>query len=477
MGLNVRNNVSMRSLRHLSQSEQSLARSLERLSSGQKINKASDSPAGLIISENLRAQVAGIEQAISNSEFTISMLQTAEGALTEVNNLLIQARQLSLAAANEGGNDENSLLALQEQLRNALQSIDRVSANTRFGEKQLLDGSRGIAGIANGEDLAFVTATERTQSSPIEGYEIEVTQLAQKASVSSDFEDNQVDGLKLTLTEGGRSVVVVASEDDNAESFAQRLKEQVSAANLKLDIDYSKGAEVLSVTHRDFGSENSFTVTSTVSSVLAEKTDIPVLINNGQDIAGTINGETSVGQGDVLVGNNNNRTSDGLAVRYTGKEIGIVGSVSVAQNALTFQIGPNRDQTVRVAIDDTSTAALARGIDNSSGFESLSELDITSVQGAEDSLLFLDEAINKVASVRGRLGAFQKNALESNVATLRVASENLIAAESSIRDTDVARELAEFTKYKILTEAAAASSAIANNLTHTTSRLIDRSLI
>lgn len=465
MALGIKNNISsVNSLRNLGKAQDSLSKSLERLSSGQKINRGADSPAGLVISENLRGQIAGIQQAIANSEISISMVQTAEGALTEVNNLLIQMRQLALAAANEGANDNNSLMAIQSQLDNALDSIDRVSKYTRFGDKPLLDGSHGITGIANGEGLMFLEATVDTRGSPVQGYPVTITQAPMSAWRETDFEDSDAEELVVTLTEGGRSVTAIGFEDETALNFANKLHKMAQNAGLEVNVIYNEESENLLIRHKRLGSEYGFQVSASKSGLLTDDENVPEEVRNGLDVQGSINGEPAMGRGAVLSGNEGNRTTDGLTVLYTGSEIGDVGTVSIAQNSLIFQVGGNRGQTVSVAIDDTSSSALARGIPNKSGFRNLADLDISSSQGAQDSLKFIDSAMYQLSDLRGRLGAFQKNTLESNVSTLRVSAENLMAAESSIRDTDIAMEIAEFTKNRILTETAAAASAQSNSL-------------
>ncbi|MBF0280379.1 MAG: flagellin [SAR324 cluster bacterium] len=465
MTLRVKNNLaSVNTLRHLSANQDALTKSLERLASGQKINRGADDPAGLIISENLRSQIAGVHQAIANSEVSISMVQTAEGALTEVNNLLIQVRQLALAAANEGANDTSALFALQSQLKDALDSIDRVSSNTRFGDKSLLDGSRGISGVSNANDLIFLGATVNTRSSPVQGYEVEITQVPSRAIATGEFSDSDAEDLVLSIAEGGKTITVVGGEDETAESFAGKLVKAVKEANLDLEVVYDEDRETLTVQHRRYGTQNTFQVRSSQSDVLVEQADEIEEINNGVDVAGTINGESATGVGRILVGNEGNRNTEGLAVLFSGKDRGIPGTVSIAQNSLIFQVGPNEGQTVRVAIEDTSSDSLSRGLSNESGFNDLSKVDVTTAQGAEDTIRLADAAISQISFLRGKLGSFQKNTLETNTATLRITAENLIAAESSIRDADVAKELAEFTKNQILTETAAAANAQANGI-------------
>jgi flagellin len=280
MSLRINNNVeSLNAHRHLINNDKQLSKSIERLSSGQKINRGADSPASLVISEGMRAQIGSLQQATDNNEAAISLVQTAEGALNEVSKLLVDMRQRAVSAANLGINDQNSVNASQKEIENALEAIDRISNNTQFGSKNLLDGSA-------------------------------------------------------------------------------------------LDAD-----------------------------------------------------------GNPLV---------------------------------SFQIGANQGQIASVSLPNVATSQLAVGVSNDSGFASLADLDVTTGQGAEDAMGVIDKAIEEIAVARGDLGAFQKNTLESNLTSLRIHTENLVAAESTIRDADMAIELAAFTRNQIMTQSATAQLAQAN---------------
>jgi flagellin len=143
MTLRINHNLSsLNANRNLKMTTESVNKSMQKLSSGFRINAAADDPAGLVISEQFRSQIAGLNRAIQNSEGSISMIQTAEGALTEINNLLISMRELAIHAANEGFNDKDQLAADQAEITNALKTIDRISQNTQFGTKKILDGSK-----------------------------------------------------------------------------------------------------------------------------------------------------------------------------------------------------------------------------------------------------------------------------------------------------------------------------------------------
>ena len=159
-------------------------KTLERLSSGLKINRGADAPAQLQISENLRAQTAGLKQSIDNSEMAISLMQTGEAALDEVSRSLVKARQLAIHAANEAVNDETMLEADQQELDQIVGSINRIARNTQYGKNHLLDGSGAGNGVTTGKHLSFVGAETSGLSSGIHGYDIDITRAATNASIS-----------------------------------------------------------------------------------------------------------------------------------------------------------------------------------------------------------------------------------------------------------------------------------------------------
>ena len=168
MSLRINHNpMAMNTHRNLTSTSQANARNLERLSSGLKINRGADHPANLQISERLRAQMAGVQQASSNSEQAVSMVQTAEAAMDEVSRALINARQLAIHAANEGVNDSFMLQSDQQEIDNILTTINRVANQAQYGNNYLLDGSRSGNGVTVGADLEFVGATHEAQPSGV----------------------------------------------------------------------------------------------------------------------------------------------------------------------------------------------------------------------------------------------------------------------------------------------------------------------
>ena len=573
MSLRINHNIAaLNALRNLNETDKALSTSLERLSSGERINRAADSPAGMVISEQMRGQIASIGQAIQNSEASISMVQTAEAALNEVSALLISMRQRTIHAANEGANDEKMLAADQAEIENALDTMDRIARTSQFGSRILLDGSNGANGVAVGIGMSFESASPITKSSPADGYHIDISRAATRAEkvgqrpiAIADLRATDMEALvqsfRIMIAEGGKNISfnmennedgnvirkLLAEMDRNPGQFdtdlvernirdtiAENLQRKADNDGLKLDI-FLKNANdpVLVVRHREFGSKHTFFVGSTAENVIAVEIDRFEEAVPGRDVEGTIDGKIAVGEGELLMGAESTDT-EGLAIRFDsvrtvkdrvpkfvpdGGEIvpnpkivemrediknGVLpvedarflsekedgefvvftweapadvsrdpdGFVHITQNSLSFQIGPTRGQQVKISLIDAKTNRLGTGIANVSGFQSLKEIDVTDPQGAQDALLLLDDSITEISVLRANLGAFQKNTLESNARSLRIAEENLISAESSIRDADMAKEMSIFTRNQVMMGAGMAMLAQANQTPKTVLTLL-----
>lgn len=270
-------------------------------------------------------------------------------------------------------------------------------------------------------------------------------------------------GETIHLMEGSKSLVFETEMGDSLAKVQNKLNTAIENSNMNLDAFFDAMGR-LNVVHKDYGSDHTFSVISSTSGVLSERADIPIWVQNGLDVQGTIGGEVCEGNGQILTGSEGTNV-EGLQIRYTGVADPMspeVGRVVLDSNALTFQIGGNHNQVAKVLLPNTRSDKLARDINNESNFRSLRDIDLRSFQGAQDALLLIDKSINEITGIRADLGAVQKNALESNITSLSIAKENLINAESVIRDTDMAAEMSEFTKYQIMTQAATAMLAQAN---------------
>ena len=458
----------MRAHRSLITVNEAGQKNMERLASGLRINRAADSPASLVVSEKMRSQISSLNQAVENSEVSISLVQTTEGALTEINRMLVNMRQLAVHASNVGVNDPQMLEADQTELRNSVEMIERVAKDTQFGTKALLDGSKGANGVATGNGLYFVAAGEDTKSSPTQGYEVTITRAASQATRTGTTALTQEmieAGEVLTLAEGGRTVQMQTDKSMTVETVFNDLQRRVTDAGLNLELSGDENG-LLTVRHQDYGSGAMFTVVSSSAGVLSETANVPFHVNNGRDVAGEINGEEALGEGQLLEGREGNSNTAGLTIRHVGELAPpgeVAGNVTVTQNSLIFQIGPNEKQTSMLSLRDMKPTSLANGISNESNYRSLADLNLTSFQGAQDAIRLIDKAIDETTSFRAGIGAFQAHTLESNLSYLRIAAENVTASESLIRDADFAKEMTDFTRNQIVQQSAVSMLAQANN--------------
>ncbi len=492
--------------RTLQTNHANLSKNLERLSSGTKINRAVDGPAAFMISEHMRAQVAGLGQAIENSETAVSMIQTTDANMAEVGTLLTRMRQLAIHAANEGPNNPKTLAADQAEIDNIVESIGGVADKAQFGEVKLLDGSMETTGTTVGENLDFIRASEQTADSRENGFEVRVleegtkTHVAGKTALTRELIDQ---GEIFTVIESGKKAVYQTNSEDTMDTVLSNLQSAMNTQGIQIDARIGDSG-TLQLAHRLYGSETRFQVSSSTAGVLSDKAGSIQVATQGKDIRGTINGETAIGKGQVLTGVDGSKCVDGLKVRYYGNgkseflpelcevhdlkaegeeqpaepkaeippEGKKIGRVYVTQNSKKFQVGGNRNQAVGISIKSVNPDKLGASVINESGFDRLSDVDVTSFQGAQDTLLLVDRAIDTIVANRGELGAFQKNTLESNLSNIRIANENLVSSESVIRDTDMAKEMANYTRNQIMTQSANAMMAQANQISERVGQLV-----
>jgi flagellin len=484
--MRINHNISaLNTHRSLVQNTEAQKKSLERLSSGLKINRAADGPAKLIISERLRAQREGLKQAIDNSEAGISLMQTAEAALEEVNRSLVQMRQLAVHAANEAVNDEFMLEADQQEVDNALEAINRIAHITTYGKKSVLNGSMGLNGVTVGDHLEFIEGSERTQTSPVGGYEVRITQAAKRNEHVGSVALTQaiIDaGEQIRIAEGGKTLAFETTAGDSVEETMNKLDKAIRDSGMAMELvrdrpmgDDALAPQFIRLRHKQYGSEFTFQVATSTAGLLSSQADVYDTIENGLDVQGTIGGEVAFGRGQTLTGSNPTKIS-GLKIRYTGEDAppdGFAGTITVSQRSQDFQIGPNNNQTAKFSLKSVHSRHLGRGIVNTSGFDSLEEIDLRSHQKAQDSLRLIDKSIEQITSFRGRMGAFQKNTLQSNLNYLRQAHEEVTNSESVIRDADMAEEMTAFTRNQIMVESSTAMLAQANQTPFSVMKLLN----
>ncbi|MBN1492221.1 MAG: flagellin [Phycisphaerae bacterium] len=453
----------------LRRSQRDLQVSLERLSSGLRINRGADDPAGLIASENLRSEIAGVTQAIDNSQRAINVIATAEGALNEVAALLVDVQGLIVQAANEGALSDEEIRANQLQIDSAVESITRIANTTSFAGRRLLDGSLNYvtSGVlpAAIDTLHVHGAQFGTQTNVPVG--VVVTQSAQKAQLQ--FRQSAVAAAVTVEVRGNAGAVTLVF---NASTTPAQI---VQAVNIASDatgvtaalINAGNPASGVVFTSAGYGAKSYVAVEAlpgpgSGSFATTNTTGVADTRDEGQDAEASINGARATGDGLDLVLNTTT-----LDLSLTLDEAFGIGSTNFAITAggALFQLGPRVDtnQQTNVGIQSVAASRLGNGV---VGF--LSEI----VEGGGKSLVdgkaresseIVNEAIRQISVLRGRLGAFEKNTLQTNINQLQITHENLTASESVIRDTDFAAETSLLTRNQILIQAGTSVLALANS--------------
>jgi len=364
----INHNISaLNTYRQLTVNNSATSKSLEKLSSGYRINRAGDDAAGLAISEKMRGQIRGLNMASKNAQDGISLIQTAEGALQEVHSILQRMRELAVQAAN-GTNTDDDRAELQKEIEQLKSEINRISTDTEFNTLKLLDGS-------------FAKVVIDTEN---------------KAKLES-----------------------VEVLDDN-----------IKAGDYAITITVKKDA-----------SDNITGYDITVKDAEGKPVGDTVTVNDTNVADGYANVDVGGFKVKVHIGD----------IDFSGTTTDVTTNVTVNEGVV-FQIGANQNQITKLTISDMSSKAL--GVD---------VVDVGTAESASEAIGFVDEAIKKVSSERSKLGAIQ-NRLEHTISNLGTSAENLTAAESRIRDVDMAKEMMEFTKNTILIQASQAMLAQANQL-------------
>ncbi len=495
MGLRIVNNInSIKAGRQLGQSNTQFSTSLERLSSGLKINKGADSPAGLIISEQLRGQIVGLKQAVENSQKAANVIGTAEGALNEVNNLLGSVRRLAIDSANLGTTDQDQLDANQAEVDSAINSIDRIADTTQYAGKKLLNGSASfeVAGVSAAVDKLSVNRVQLgTADSRAIDYEIK--SLAKFAEVSVDIGAAALDADTTIQLAGSRgSQQISFSKDSSVSDIAEAIDKlyentgvtaRVGAGNTIVLASTDVGSDAFVRVDDIDGNGKLFGDTSSASNDVSSASD------KGKDIEGTILGASALGRGRTLSANTSvfsgaitfdyntaagrNATSsnpnsnvvsgrDAARVDSIGLTADALGSFSVNSEGLLFQLGaftdPNNQESVGIQSTHSYNVGVREG--RLSSLKSGGANDLSS--NADQAVRIVDEAITDIATIRARLGAFQTNTLETNMNSLGASIENITNSESRIRDLDFAAETADFTRSQILVQAGTSILSQAN---------------
>lgn len=557
--MRIQHNISaLNTHRNLSFNNTQTSKALEKLSSGYKINRAGDDAAGLAISEKMRGQIRGLDMASKNAQDGISLIQTAEGALSETHSILQRMRELAVQAANDT-NEGSDRGEIQKEINQLTSEINRIGNTTEFNTKKLVNG--GLSSTALDQAATATSGTsviEKHAASGIVGVGKEPmkwTGVSGQANFDIKINGSTNNGVAwATVQSGGSSDMVIERKSANEFTVSYTVKESGAAGKTtkvsgqsvsfdpaKKEFSYSSqgvsfsfteedaekwtvGGELtvdfqslhatnknnLSGTHNSvptkqlltaasgttLGKPNMSNITVAASGTLKDVEEVKVSFAAGKL---TVDYKTASGTKDTIVfsgiaATGTTVTGHGISFTFSGGGTGATASgtfklpkkdktfitssgtstaATTKDNSLKFQIGANQNQALAVSVEDMRSKALGivgtgagftSGLDvnngtNASGVESA--LSLGTHKDAAAAITKIDDAIKTVSNERSKLGAVQ-NRLEHTINNLGASSENLTAAESRIRDTDMAKEMMNFTKNNILTQAAQSMLAQAN---------------
>jgi flagellin len=430
------NIAALNTYRQLTVGTNAASKSMEKLSSGLRINRAGDDAAGLAISEKMRGQIRGLEMASKNAQDGISLIQTAEGALNETEAILQRMRELAVQSSNDTNTDADRK-EIQKEINQLKDEINRISNTTEFNTKKLLNGSVGNnATIAAGGTLTLKPVQVADAELAADTYTVDV---ANAATINADIKTNTT-GLTNTdfdmtatnivgLELGDYTLEAKATGTADVFDFTLKNKDGVVVASAS-GLDTTSGG-TLTGTLPD-GTSTTFTLKSVAAGTVQEGTmtfNLNATFATAADFKITNTaGATTYSSAANLKITDSNFEAGGLQFKMTVDTALDTGSTDVVttNNALTMHIGANEGQTMKVDINKMDTTSL--GVAN---------VDVTSQTGAETAITAINNAIEKVSAERSKLGAFQ-NRLEHTINNLGTSAENLTAAESRIRDVDYA---------------------------------------
>ncbi|MGA3066136.1 MAG: flagellin [Tepidisphaeraceae bacterium] len=458
----------------LANSQAQLNTSLQRLSTGLRINSGADDPAGLIASQSLQSEISGLTQAINNSSQATNVISTADAALSEVESLLQNISGLTVESANSGALSSTEIQANQLQVDSAVQSITRIASTSSFAGLHLLDGSLDY--VTSGVHTSAISALNISQANlgtstsiPVNVNVISSAKLADLQFAASSISKSTT--LSIGGATGTQTLSFVSGTTASAIAFAVNNISDSTGVTAKL-INASTPTSGINFTSTGYGSAafvsieaqtGTFNTTNLAGAAESRAT--------GADAVATINGALTVGTGQNLQLNTstldlNMTLSNSFGIGQT--------SFAITGGGALFQLGSNVSSQEQVSIGIGSVAAANLG-NNAVGFlnQVVTGGDASLVGGkSEQADQIISEAISQVAVLRGRLGAFEANTLQTNSDSLQVALQNVTSSFSDITDANFASETSNLTRAQILVQAGTSVLATANQIPQTVLTLL-----
>ena len=418
---------------NLKRTDSRLSSSLERLSSGYKINKAADDSAGMAITNKMRAQIRALDQASRNSQDGQSIIETAEGAMGEIETILQRVRELAVQTANDTYALEDRE-AVQKEVDELLDEVDRIATTTEFNGTALLDGSAARTFGSSNIDIKPVYTSMSVEKGD---YKLTVDQVAEPAELTVPLPS--VPGsieLNKTLIE------FPATMNDDA------VAEKLQAACDAMNIDMERNGGSVTFKTRATGSLEKITYSDGTGEKVANGKEAKITFQDGFSSTATYSSDGNL----VTI-----RDNEGFEMQIETNAVGDADLRIFDAGYMTVQIGANESQTLNMNFPEVSCLNL--GLRSSDGND---KINLCTQYRSENALNSMDRAIKKVSGARSTLGSYQ-NRLETTTSSLDLSSQNITEAMSRISDTDMADEMTKYTQYEVLSQAATSMLAQANN--------------
>jgi flagellin len=464
------NIASMNAIHQLVGNNSDLTTRLQRLSSGLRINTGKDDPAGLIASENLRSEIAGVKSAIDNSIRASSVIATAEGALNEINALLVDIKSLLVETANKGALSDEEIDANQLQVDSAINTIDRIANATEFEGFKLLNGNKAytVSGVAS----TIIADSKVNQAKLLDGAAMTVDiATVNSADTGIVYLSGAVSTTPLTLqigSERGTTELTFANT-----TTAAQIRTAINNVVEVTGVSAAASGAVTLLRSRDFGSNAYVSVQVIAGTQTGAGTQVMQTYGAGTTSAkdygvnysASINGTSAIGNGKKLT----------IRTSMLDAEIELTNAAALSTATETFYItgggadfaiGPKVDAVGMESVGIQSVAPSQLGNPTDGFLNSLKSGGANALSGNNlyTAQSILNGAISDITTLRGRLGSFQRNVLDTNVNSLRVTLENITASESAIRDADFAAETAALTRSQILVQANTSVLSLANTM-------------
>lgn len=440
----------------LLRTEGNLTGAMEKLSSGLRINHAKDDPAGMAISNKMTLQIDGLKQASRNASDGTSVLQTADGALDEVTSIVQRMRELAVQAASDS-NTQSDKTAAQQEVTSLKAEINRVSKDTEFNTKNLLDGTLDRRVYAN--NASRISTSDYVEAGQ---YQVTVATAATKASLNASAAEfgslTSAVGAAGSIAINGSKVDISAT--DTYEQAFEKIRDAAETGETKANIGTGTDAGKLMLTSNSYGSQAAIGVEisnitlanalgfSSTTPATASGTDATIDLTSGFSTSAT----ASVDGNHAVISDKDGFEFSFLIQDDYANTTSPINFDVTDIGSMTLQIGANEDQTVDVTIPKINTETLY-----------LDDIDLTTVNGADTAINRLDDALAKVSAVRSSIGAYS-NRLDYAVESLDATNENVTSALSRIEDVDMAEEMSEYTQQNVLQQASISVLTQANDM-------------